>query len=323
MKIIESFIKLFALLLFISACSTPPTPAATQTPEPTITPIPQTFKVTFIAFHDYDGNGKQDSEEPLLQGINISTLTGQCTTNNQGTCEIFNHPGGSTVLSITDKREIGQGAKLGFILPSISNSIPLSAGIKVDISKDEILTIPLGQGSCLLPFPKDVMYDIYTYFDSDKRDFFVGNWKGETDNPKKTGSNFYSYKIRVEDRHYAIDFIFNESVPILASDAGIVSIITKDKNQSNPDDYFINIETKAGFHLDYGHVKPVDTLKSGAYVNRGQLIGHAVIHNVNSYFKPPVYMVHIGFFPKDSNQALDPYLSNWIVFKSDISRASQ
>lgn len=37
MKIIGSLIKLFALLLFISACSTPPSPVATQTPQPTVT----------------------------------------------------------------------------------------------------------------------------------------------------------------------------------------------------------------------------------------------------------------------------------------------
>jgi hypothetical protein len=313
---------LLSCFLILSACSPQPAPVVTSTLEPKATPTPQTFKVTFLAFHDYNGNGKQDVNEPSLEGIKIKDTVGECKTDKQGKCDISNHPSSSTHISIIDNREISKDEKMGFLFLSVFDVISISQGLNIKITNNETFLIPLGQGSCLLPFPLDVKYDIYTFFDSDKRERFVGNWKSETDIPQKQGSYYYSYKIRVEDSHYAIDYIFKESIPIVASDTGIISIIRRDENQSNPDDHLINIETYSGLHLDYGHVKPIDSIKVGDSVFRGQVIGYAVTHRINQHFKPPVFMVHIGFFPKNNTNALDPYLSCWTVFKSDISRPS-
>ncbi len=181
--------------------------------------------------------------------------------------------------------------------------------------------LPLGQGSCVEPFPAGWDFEIGTYFDIDARKGMIGNWKGEGDFLDSQSSvKFYSYRIRVEDDHFAVDYLFREQTPVLASDVGVISAIATDTSQKLDDDHIIIIKTDTELLLNYGHVKLLPSLYVGQRVDRGQLIGYSVQQDYYPFFQPPVYMVHFGAYSIDNYANLDPYLTLWIAVESDLSR---
>jgi hypothetical protein len=129
---------------------------------------------------------------------------------------------------------------------------------------------------------------------------------------------------RVEDGHYAIDWIFPGETAILATNSGQISRIAQDTSQASEDDYLIGITTGTGVTLDYGHVKPADGLYVGQVVARGELIGHTIAHSWPPPFdRPTAHLVHVGFVRPGCGEyecSTDPYPNLWTTRTFDKAR---
>jgi hypothetical protein len=134
-----------------------PTSTVTATLAPTYTPIPIAtntpvlYQITFYAFHDYNGNGKQDDGEPSLEGIINRISIGECTTTANGKCEINGITEGLYSVTIIDNRNVPPWEKMRFLMPSISEVRTISQGLEITVDANIEINIPLGQGFIVLP----------------------------------------------------------------------------------------------------------------------------------------------------------------------------
>ncbi len=191
-----SIALILSISIFVSCASPAPVPPAKQPSPPTIPqqPVPPPpspralVAVTNLVFHDYNGNGSQDPDEPPIEGIKLTYQPGDasCTTGIDGK-GIVNIPMGEYKVSISTS-----SGKFRYILPSVSEIISVKDGLKVAVDKDKQFLVPLVEGFFTLPIPKDVKYTI-AYFDVDKRSGTARNWKGEIISPtydKHIGTDF-------------------------------------------------------------------------------------------------------------------------------------
>ena len=305
-----------------------PTLIPTSTPKPTFTSTPILRDITFFAFHDYNGNGEwdKDSDEPLLPNITINTEGQSCTTTEDGKCLLSNIHIGDFEYTVSDPSE-----KFIWILPSVWESIKIGDSIGVFFDQVTSINIPLAEGRYILPFPKDTIYEIFTWYDRDKNEKQVLNWFGETDNsPGQHGDYYYSFEVRVEDGHCAIDYVFQEDIPVIASDAGVVTEIIQDTRPEVPYDHIVIILNNENVRLNYGHVNILDGLNVGDEVHRGEVIGYATPHSYPRDHEPVFrgfkYMIHQGFEPigmASHCDALDPFLpSLWTVSDYNLARVN-
>jgi hypothetical protein len=205
--------------------------------------------------------------------------------------------------------------KLRWILKSPTESYPIQNGLRLTVYGDEALfPVPLAEGRYVLPFPKAARYEVYTWYDHDRRIASVRNWLGGQDtSPEQYGDHYYSFSARVEDEHCAVDYVFQYPVPVIASDAGEIWELT----QVRQDEYIVLILNEENVRLNYGHVNIVDDLQLGSRVSRGDVIGYATAHTYPSDNEPVFqgfdYMIHQGFEPLGMGShcdALDPFSPN-------------
>jgi hypothetical protein len=267
----------------------------------------------------------RESGEPPLSGITISVAQASCETGADGTCTIAQVPQGERTVTVSDF-----GGRLKWILPSSSEAIPIQNGLRINVqSAGQISAIPLAEGRYVLPFPKPVVYEIYTWYDHHRGKAVVSNWLGEEDtSPGQHGDYYYSFPTRVEDEHCAIDYVFREPVPVIASDAGTVIEIILDAKPDAPEDHIVLILNDLNVRLNYGHVDVVDGLQVGSRVARGEVIGHATAHGYPRDWEPEFqgfqYMIHQGFEPLGMGShcnALDPFSpSLWTTSDYQLAR---
>ena len=166
-----------ALILTVTSCPAPSSPGATQTPQPptgseTPTPTPtstipidpgQKVEVTARAFFDYNGNGTRQGGEPAISGINLTYQPSNIgsTTDKNGLVTVKLYPGSYTV-SVNDP-----SGKYKYILDSTTEFASIGDGLKVDISGEEELPIPLAQGFYSWPFTPRTGYGAIYYFQPD------------------------------------------------------------------------------------------------------------------------------------------------------------
>jgi hypothetical protein len=142
----KSFLLLFILL---TACAPAPTPTTTRPPsmpdspfiaEPTPTPV--RHNVTYLAFHDYNGNGEWEANngEPLLPEITISSGVHRCTTGAEGTCTTIGVEEGDHTLFVNAPDNFR------YFTPSIYEEIPVVDGFIIQVLKDTTIQIPLSEG---------------------------------------------------------------------------------------------------------------------------------------------------------------------------------
>jgi hypothetical protein len=255
------------LCLFLASCApavapTPtPSPTATTTPTntptatPTSTPTPiPLYQVIFQAFHDYNGNGQQDSEEPLLSGITISTAGKSCTTGNDGTCSIY-LPKGAYSVAIKDPSK-----KFRYILPSVKEVRKISDGIRsVRVGGETKVAVPLGEGFLTLPFrPGTQILGVYEYFDHDPSLSKYLYWNGASG-------------YRKERNHVGTDFrVRSNGIEVVATVPGEILWLGPDPNGGWGIDILTDVD---GYTSGVFHLKPVEGLKEGTRVERGQLLG--------------------------------------------------
>ncbi len=302
-----------------------PLPEPTSTITITRTPAPVTYNIKFLIFHDYDGNGTWDleSNEPPIPGIAVHVGDLNCLSGSDGTCIIGNIIGGTHRYLVQD-----QSGKFRWILPSVNDANEVSEAATIELEGDIEIYLPLAEGRMVLPFTFNAEYFVSSWYDRNINNGIVENWFGEVDeNLDRTG---YSASTNVQDGHYALDFLFTNSTPIVAADAGRINRIIVDS--SVPPEYnhsIIGIDRDDGYQFDYGHVVLLESLREGQRVKRGDVIGYAGERPPSQSaptgaFLDYPYIVHFGINPPGSrsySDSIDPFLPNlWTISEYDYAR---
>lgn len=262
------------LFLLLSACApaikAPPTliPVSTSTTEPEITNTPTLYDVSFVAFHDFNGNGvrNEDINEILLSGVIISMNGQSCTTDNDGTCAIkditenFNEitidPSGSDVEN------------LNFLFWGL-DVFPVDSTVKLQTPVGNPIAIALGQGPITIPVGVES---------------FHGLWDGI--------GNYGVFKDVNDSVHWAVDIqIYGDGPQIIyAPISGIIEEnpgATKDKPFGDTNHLVIIHRSVIGnYNINMGHLSEV-FVKHGQLVNKGDPIGaidpSLYTENISSY----------------------------------------
>jgi len=239
-----------------------PTSTATPTVTPTATPTPiPLYQVIFQAFHDYNGNGQQDSEEPPLSGITISTAAKSCATGNDGTCSIY-LPKGVYRLAIQDPN-----GKFRYILPSVREVRKISDGITgVRVNGETEVPVPLGEGFLTLPFKGNFKIDrMYDHQPGKGILWWNGPHQCEPD-------DHICYAVPPgTNEHPGIDYRMPEGTPIYAAAPGIIRSVDECNGVTIVHD--VDIAGRPFFTM-YAHLSKV-IVSPGQSVNRGELIGYS------------------------------------------------
>lgn len=284
------FLSLFVYVIFISACSTPPTPIATQTPQPTISSIPQTFKVTFLAFHDYNGNGNQDGGEPAIKNILLKKDQIACTTDEIGKCVIPRIEKGNHILSVSDDRNVEPAEKMHYLLLSLSEVKEIKKGMNLDIQNDKTVFIPLGQGFLTMPFSGETKYRISNYYDQDRSSCPKGS-------ELHTCKNILDWqgKNKTYDDHTGIDLLAKKGTNVLATSPGKVISSGNEKNAGN----YVIIQLNSEFVIQYNHLDKI-LVYDNDEIKRGQAIG--LVGSTGNSSEP-----HLHLEIRRNGQPIDPY----------------
>jgi len=292
---ISIFMEVITLAAMISSCSNPPSlesvdrsptdihtveiqthtpePGFTSTFEPTLTATLELYEIKIYAFHDYNGNGQLDEEEPALEGIVNRTGNYECVTDAEGMCVLGMLSEGCYDLEIVDGRDVKKYEKMRHILKSISEFFIISKGMTLNVNRDDIINLPLSHGQFTLALPCDQDIVPFNYFDLDPTDG-VRNYLGDT-------TLFMGELQRgTENGHKGLDFI-GEGYPILAAAPGIVIGAGEDRfggpgiKENKPFEKYIEIDHGVGSYpriSTYHHLASID-VKIGDFVNRGEIIG--------------------------------------------------
>ncbi len=283
-----------------------PTMTPTYTPTPTATPTntPTPIKVTFFAFHDFNGNGQPDQGEPPLPGITNSTAGKSCTTGDDGTCSIYLPPG---TYNIAVKDPSG---RFGYILPSVSEVKKITDGIRgvrvqssnnVEESSNNVeVRVPLAEGfltlpfRCCPPYTRPSPFGITGMVDIDKREGHARSF-----DPKQVPSNIESggNPPWTYDGHTGIDFCVPEGTEVVAAAPGYVVEVGV-----NPiGGIYVKIHHGDNMYSIYGHLSQ-RFVKAGQFVVRGQLIG--LSGSTGAAGEPHL---HFSFWKENPFELLDPY----------------
>lgn len=267
-----------------------------------------------LVFWDYDGNGSINSDEKLLENIVIRIDGIECVTKADGTCRLAGVQQGSQTIGISAPQNFK------FILPSVSERIQINNGLPIEIINSSIINIPLAEGTVILPFPKSVSYLVNSWYDRAIREQGkVENWMGETDIVE---ADHWSSRIRVQDNHPAVDYVFSESVPIVASDSA--TIISIEREHSGNEGFIVEYQTKYGLVFNVGHLNLIEGLHVGQTIYRGELIGYAAARRLplpNDVKSP--FIFHWGMYPEggDFYSHIDPYFPSIFTTQNfDLAR---
>ncbi len=227
------------------------------------TSIIQNHFVSFLAFHDLNGNEIRESDEPLLEGIKIQVQGKECLTGNNGECQIHQLKDGRDLVRIVDNREVADEEKMDYIFPSVSELRTNEQGIEIEINQDIAIPIPLGQGFLSWPFSPDIRFSISNYFDLDLTNCPEGSEPHTCPNIRdwQGGSNTY-------DNHTGTDILAPLGTPILAVAPGEVIVSGYDSAAGN----HIVIRVNSTIVVNYNHLETIE-VNEGDHIVRGQEIG--------------------------------------------------
>ena len=283
-----------------------PTTTPTWTPSPTATPAPHT--VVFLVFHDYNGNGTRESEEPLLQGISLATAGRSCITGPDGACQFDRGlAAGKYTLAVSDPT-----VRFRYILPSVKEFRSLQSGLPFVVSGNSNVPVPLGEGFLTLPFAKGTLFirsspfGLASVFDLDPN---PGSAIGYREDILPAGPA--ERPPWVVDGHTALDFCIEKRTPILAAMPGRVTYVG-DGIQHATDKFggkglWI---CGGGYANYYNHLDEI-LVRDEQLVQRGEVLGYSGntgteephLHFENATCAtPPLFFV--------GHLALDPYATD-------------
>lgn len=245
-------------LLTLSACSltsAPPKSNPSSSPPANRNLI---VDIKGIAFHDHNGNGTKEYNEPVLPGLNLEFFDQEVNqrfkiqTDNYGAynCSLP----AITYQLIVGKNVLGYNNQPFRYLYISQNEVKnIDELIYISINKDMTYNLALMQGFLTLPFSIVTGSYINTvFFDVDKRDNFIRDWQG----------NQETY-----DQHSGIDYRIPPDTPVIAAAPGQVLSSKYDQHSGN-----VIAIVHGLFVTQYGHLNK-RVVRAGDKVSRGQQIG--------------------------------------------------
>ncbi len=189
----------------------PPAPQATAT----VPPAPSIPSIYGAVFHDWNGNGKQDSVEavgePALPGVRV------CLDDpGSGLCAVSDDSGQYLIEEVPpgDHNLLIDAERYPHLLPSIDTAVALETEeVPVEVDGRTLVNIGLGEGPLTLPFlcaEMGQVVGISANFDQDRRPGLVRDWMGGSQS---------------EDGYEATIFELRGAVQVVASAPGVVTYI--------------------------------------------------------------------------------------------------
>jgi murein DD-endopeptidase MepM/ murein hydrolase activator NlpD len=247
-------------------------------------------RLSALAFHDYNGNGSQDGAEPPVAGIVIAIGDLQCTTGDDGRCNLEQLPLGKYSLALKDP-----SGMFRYILPSVREVRSIGDGLTVNVGRNTEALIPLGHGFLTLPFGSGVPIVV----DPNEGDFFDHDpgpdalwWNGVRLGPPRPHTP--------PNVHPETDFKMLVGLPIYAAAPGRIH-----SSNTGGELNFVGIDFLNGFAATYLHVER-SLVKPGQIVGRGQQIA------VSGSSGTPYPHTAFQFYRWDGSKGLciDPYVPN-------------
>jgi murein DD-endopeptidase MepM/ murein hydrolase activator NlpD len=270
-----------------SAAPTPPAQTITNPVEPVQpTPVVQTYTVKGTVYHDKNGDGIKEMNEPGIPGVEIDLYSGPTNiksikSDSNGAYSIQVDEKGTYSLSV-DKNNVNGPNDQHYRYINISKSEFKRTSDKLDIevNGDVERDIALMQGFLTLPFGPDTkflgnnQFGIRYYVDIDFTIGSMRNWKGDTAEGY-VGAQTY-------DNHQGTDFFMEENTPILAAAPGVVVPYEPSCDpvegcfviiqHESPYTAYYSPDTFYSIDTIYGHLNKVN-VKGGDKVKREDVIG--------------------------------------------------
>jgi len=270
---------------------TPKTPADQPTTQE------QTYNIIGTVYHDYNGNGIKEENEPALLGVELDLISKawppkeirdtypwkyntsargyayeiQMKTDSNGNYSI-QMTEGDYELRVHDNVLGYNDQPFRYISISPAEFQKITDRLKIEVNGDTNYDVALMQGFLTLPFGPDTEFlgknefGIQYYADRDNRQNYTRDWKGGA----KTYDVFGA-------QHNGTDFFMEENTPILAAAPGIV--IAHSVPYDPTLQYFVAVlhenpygDYNGGIDTVYGHLNEVN-VKAGDRVKRGDVIG--------------------------------------------------
>ncbi|MFQ6089442.1 MAG: M23 family metallopeptidase [Candidatus Methanofastidiosia archaeon] len=213
-------------------------------------PLITEYELLLKVFFDYNGNGEYNPDvgEHPLSDVILKVGEANCKTDEEGNCKMYAPHGRNNM-------EIKASKKFRYILPSVSEVIPIEDGLDILLNKDMTKNVPLAEGFLTLPFIGDFkIVDMYDHDPEEGKLFWNGNSGGETPN------------------HAGIDYKMEIGEPILAAGPGIVQGIDEDC-MLIAIEHPLNIDGRL-LYTTYQHLSEI-LVEKGDWINRGDLIGES------------------------------------------------
>ena len=267
----------FSLVILLSTCLLPvyaqtwqatqrlkpvPPTMITMTPTATVVTGAQTitskpvviFRLFGKIFFDYNGNGKQEGEEPPVADVTVA-LDGinRTATNSTGWFVIGDVSQGNHMIRPYPPKNFR------YMCESAAEFRPVKEYYSVSVGNDTRKDIGLMEGFLTLPLEKGTIIRYNAFFDDDRAEGSIKDWQG--------GSN-------TVDNHEGTDFGMPVGTPVLAAAPGVVKYV----DDWGPVGIFVIIshETYAeeGLSTLYAHLSS-SKVKEGQVVKRGEMIGYS------------------------------------------------
>jgi murein DD-endopeptidase MepM/ murein hydrolase activator NlpD len=254
-KIIPVLMILFVMTIFIT-CS----PASTFSQQGSTPKFDSNIRVNLhgISFHDYNGNGTKEYNEPVLPLVDLEFINIESSqkfkvhTDEKGAFTLSLPP---NKYKITTEKEIlgDNGQPFRYIYTSAKEINSLEKPLPVILNQDKIYNLALTQGFLTLPYSIATnSYITAVFFDIDRRENLIRDWQGKQD---------------TYDQHSGTDYRIPIGTPVLAAAPGRVISSEFDKRSGNV------ITISHGLILTrYGHLSKRN-VRAGDIVLRGQQIG--------------------------------------------------
>jgi hypothetical protein len=228
-------------------------------------------------FFDYNGNGKQDGEEPAVPDSkvqlkdNTGKVIAEAVTDSSGDYELEDIRSGSYGLCFDADKKF----RYMCTSPEEFRAVTNSYDVLLDESKK--MDVGLMEGFLTLPFPKDVKIVNIIYVDLDSGEGYR-DWMGNNPN------YFRKFSCRGGvNNHLGTDFLVGDESPVVASAPGKVVVIESSWPKQPKSDWLawedgngVVIEHGPNIYTIYCHLKEIQSnLKEGQWVTRGYGIGSA------------------------------------------------
>jgi murein DD-endopeptidase MepM/ murein hydrolase activator NlpD len=210
-------------------------------------------------FFDYNGNGKQDGEEPAVAGALVQLkdsagkVIAESVTDSSGDYKLEDVKAGSYKLHIEAEK------KFRYMCGSPDEFRAMIEDYKVSGEGTMSLNIGLMEGFLTLPFERKTAFEVGSYYDH-----AVGagaeNWKGNA--------------LSVGDEHLGTDFKVAPRTAVLATVPETVTKIwfKEGKEGGFIVETFIKKSENVEFNNSYGHLQEVH-VEEGKLLGRGEVIG--------------------------------------------------